>query len=284
MNAPIRKLAFPAAVLFTAFWCGIAAAQTSAPAEVIDELEGVGITENLNVQVPLELAFVDENGKDVTLSDYFNGQRPVILTLNYYNCPMLCTLQLNGMVEALKEINLEAGKQYEIVTISFHPGETPELAKAKKENYLTMFDRPAAAKGWHFLTGDQKNITKLTETVGFGYKWNPVREEYVHVAALMICTPKGKLSRYIYGVQMEPNTLRLTLLEAAEGKFGSTFDRILLYCYQYDPKEGSYALAAMNVMRAGGALTALILGATLAGFWLREYRRKKARAEQQPVE
>ncbi len=283
MNAPIQKLALLAALMLAAIPCGAAFAQAPTADADIDELEGVGITEHLNDQVPLDLTFVDEHGETVKLSKYFSGKRPVILTLNYYNCPMLCTLQINGMVEALKEINLDPGNQYEIVTVSVNPAETWELAKAKKENYLEMFERPSAAKGWHFLTGEQENITKLADAVGFGYKKNEQTGEFMHVAALMICTPKGKLSRYIYGVQMEPNTMRLSLLEAAEGKFGSTLDRILLYCYQYDPEEGSYALAAMNVMRAGGVLTALILGSVLAGFWLRERRRKNADA-QQPAE
>jgi protein SCO1/2 len=283
MNAPIQKLALLAALMLAAIPCGAAFAQAPTADADIDELEGVGITEHLNDQVPLDLTFVDEHGETVKLSKYFSGKRPVILTLNYYNCPMLCTLQINGMVEALKEINLDPGNQYEIVTVSVNPAETPELAKAKKENYLEMFERPSAAKGWHFLTGEQENITKLADAVGFGYKKNEQTGEFMHVAALMICTPKGKLSRYIYGVQMEPNTMRLSLLEAAEGKFGSTIDRIILYCYQYNPEEGSYALAAMNVMRAGGVLTALILGSVLAGFWLRERRRKNADA-QQPAE
>ena len=240
-----------------------------------DELEGVGVTEHLDTQVPLDLQFVDEDGRQVQLSDYFDGHQPVILTLNYYRCPMLCTLQLNGMIEGLRELNWTPGKQFRIVTVSIDPTETPSLAKAKKKTYLSEYERPSASAGWHFLTGKQKDITALAEAVGFGYRWNPKRKQWMHTAALFLCTPEGKLSRYLYGVQFDASTLKLSLVEASAGKIGSSLDQIILYCYQYDASEGRYGLAAMNVMRAGGGLTAALLGLTLATFWMREARRRR---------
>lgn len=239
------------------------------------ELEGVGITEHLDEQVPLELEFVDESGRTVRLGDYFDGHRPVILTLNYYRCPMLCTLQLNGLIDGLREMGWTPGEQFEIVTVSIDPAETPSLAKAKKQSYMSEYGRPSAASGWHFLTGKQKEITALAEAVGFGYRWNPDRNQWMHAAALFICTPDGKLSRYLYGVLYEANTLRLSLVEASAGKIGSSLDRIILYCYQYDASEGRYGLAALNVMRVGGGLTLLVLGMSLVPFWVREARRRR---------
>jgi protein SCO1 len=244
------------------------------------ELEGVGITEHLDAQIPLDLEFVDENRKPVKLGDYFVGRRPVILTLNYYRCPMLCTLQLNGMVEALKELPWTPGDEFEIVTVSFDPAETPALAKVKKQNYMKEYARPSAARGWHFLTGSKKSIKTLTETVGFGYKWNQDRGEWMHVAALFICTPDGRISRYLYGVMFEPNAVRLSLVEASDGKVGSTLDRFILYCYHYDAEAGTYSLAAFNIMRLGGVLTVAVLGTALTTFWVREARRKKSAARE----
>ncbi len=257
---------------------GLCAAQPSH--ELPPELEGVGVTEHLDAQIPLDLEFVDENGNKVKLDDYFNGNRPVILTLNYYRCPMLCTLQLNGMIEGLRGLNWTPGEQFEIVTVSIDPSETPSLAKLKKQSYMQEYARPSAAKGWHFLTGKKKNLNLLSDTVGFGFKWNEARKEWAHVAALFVCTPDGRVSRYLYGVMFDPTTIKLSLVEASEGKVGSTLDRFILYCYHYDAAEGKYGLAAMNVMRAGGTLTAVVLGVTLLTFWSREKKRRKIAATQ----
>jgi len=245
-------------------------------------LEGVGITEHRDAQIPPDLAFVDESGRKVTLADYFDGDRPVILTLNYYRCPMLCTLQLNGLIEALKELNWTPGEQFEIVTVSIDPVETPTLAKAKKQSYLSEYGRPAAAKGWHFLTGRQKEIRHLAAVCGFDYKWNEDRREWMHAAALFVCTPDGRLSRYLYGVQFEPQTLRLSLVEASSGKIGSPLDQIILYCLHYDAGAGRYSLAALNLMRAGGAVTVVLVGTLLAVFWRRESRRRRPPAGEEP--
>ena len=239
------------------------------------ELQGISITENLKAQVPLDLEFTDEQGRTVKLSAYFQGKRPVILTLVYYRCPMLCGLLLNGLTDALKEMEWTAGQQFDIVTVSIDPLETPTLAKLKKQNYLKEYGRPGAAAGWHFLTGREPNIRKLADTVGFGYRYDEETKQYAHAAGIFVCTPEGRLARYLYGVMYDPQTLRLSLLEASEGKVGSTLDRVLLYCFHYDPSRGQYSLAAMNVMRAGGVLVVIILAAILFVFWRRERRRRR---------
>ncbi|MCG3195843.1 MAG: SCO family protein [Candidatus Omnitrophica bacterium] len=237
------------------------------------QLEGVTITEHLNAKIPLELEFKDENGKTIRLGDYFKPGRPVLLTLNYYGCPMLCGLQLNGLLDAMRELDWLPGKEFEVVTVSFDPGETPILAKNKKQNYIREYGRPEAAPGWHFLTGREKEIRALTEAVGFGYRYDEENDEYQHAAALFILTPQGVLSRYLYGVMYEPGTLRLSLVEAGQGKIGSAMDQIILFCFHYDAAEGRYAFAALNVMRVTALLTALILAAVMLKFWRRELAR-----------
>ncbi len=241
------------------------------------ELEGVGIDERLDAQVPLDLEFVDHTGKAVRLRDYFDGQRPVILTLNYYKCPMLCGLMLNGLLDALRALDWTAGEQFQVLTVSFDPLETHQLAAIKRQNYLTGYERPAAARGWHFLTGRKPSIDRLLDATGYRIRWSEPRQEWMHLAAVILCTPDGRVSRYLYGVLFEPRTFRLSLVEASEGKIGSTMDRILLFCFHYEG--GEYALAAMNVARAGGLLTLLAVGALLGALWRRERRRAKVRIE-----
>jgi len=238
-------------------------------------LEEVGVTEHLDAKLPLDLEFRDENGRPVRLGDYFDGDRPVILTLNYYKCPMLCGLMLNGVVDGLEAMDWSPGDEFEIVTVSINPLETPELATAKKQNYLKRLDRPSVAKGWHFLTGRELEIKRLAETVGFGYTYDPETQEYAHAAAIMVCTPDGRVARYLYGIEYPAKRLKFALLEAAEGAIGSTLDQLILYCYHYDPTNRRYSPVAMNIMRVGGGATALILGMALGLFWVREWRRKK---------
>jgi protein SCO1/2 len=245
-------------------------------------LQDVGVTEHLDAVLPLDLGFVDENGKAVTLRQYFGGDRPVLLTLNYYRCPMLCTLQLNGLVEGLANMPWTPGDQFEIVTVSIDPKETPQLARLKKQNYMADYGRPQAAPGWHFLTSPQEqSVARLAEAVGFRYAYDAETDQYAHAAAAMVCTPDGRMSRYLYGIEYHPQTLKLSLLEAGEGKIGSTFDQMLLFCYHYDAGRGRYAPAAMNIMRAGGAVTVMVLGAVLLTYWLRESRRRRAAAVQE---
>lgn len=244
----------------------------------VDELEGVGIEEHLDAKLPLDAQFKDENGKTVRLGDYFDGQRPVLLSLIYFNCPMLCSLVVNGMVDGLKELDWNAGREFTLLTVSFNPLETPALAKLKQQNYLKYYGRPEAAGGWHFLTGDAEAIMRLTQTVGFSYKWNEQRQEYAHAAAIYAVSPQGHLTRYLYGVQFAPQDLKLALLEASEGRLGNTLDRVLLYCFHYDAQSGKYAPAAMNIMRLGGALTVTVLALVLGALWGNERRKRKHHA------
>lgn len=249
-----------------------AAAQRKEPLPT--DLEGVGITEHLGAKLPLDLEFRDEDGATVRLGRYFNGQRPVILTLGYYRCPMLCTLVLNSLVDGLKDLPWTPGREFEIVTVSIDPTETPTLAKLKKQNYLEEYARPGAAVGWHFLTGREENIRKLADTVGFRYRYIEERSQYAHAAAIFVVTPDGRMAKVLYGVVYQPKTVRLALTEAGEGKIGTTADQLLLYCFHYDAQEGRYVLAATNLMRFGGATTALVVGLWLAASWRRGAHKK----------
>jgi len=236
-----------------------------------DVLEGVGVTEHPNAQVPLDLEFVESDGKKVRLGDFFDGTRPVILTLNYSNCPKLCSVQLNGLVAAMKKMPWNLGEEYRIVTISIDPLETSDRARLTKQKYVQLYGRPGSGEGWHFLVGREENIKKVADTVGFGYRY--VDKQYVHAAVLFISTPQGRASRYIYRVEYDPQTLRLSLYEAGQGLVGSSMDQVLLYCFHYDPASGRYGPAAQNLMRVGGVLTVLIFGSMLSVYWLREKRR-----------
>lgn len=241
------------------------------------DLEQVGIDEHLDATLPLDLEFTDHTGKQVRLRDYFDGEHPVILTLNYFKCQMLCTLQLNELVDALKPLDWIAGDQFEIVTVSFNFEEGPALAALKRQSYLDFYGKPEAADGWHFLTspGNQKNIDALLKATGFRVKYIEETGEFSHAAALILCTPDGRISRYLYAFPYPPKTVRLSLVEASEGKIGSTVDRILLFCYHYDG-EGGYSLAAMNVVRAGGVLSLILVGGLLLILWRYDVRRRKA--------
>jgi protein SCO1 len=241
-------------------------------------LEGVNVIEHLDAQLPLDLAFSDTRGQRVTLRDYVTGQKPVIFTLNYSDCPMLCSLQLSGMVNALKAIDWTAGDEFDIVTVSLNPAEGPEQALRTQERYVGSYGRPDAARGWHFLTGSEANIQALAHSLGIEYGYNEKRKEYIHPAVLAIATPSGHIARYLYGIEYSPKTLRLSLIEASQGKIGTSVDRIILFCFHYDETEGRYAPMAMNIMRLGGGLTALGLGGFLSAFWLRQWRRRPGRA------
>lgn len=235
------------------------------------ELEGVGIEERLGETVDLGLTFIGEDGHPVALREFFGKGRPVILNLVYYSCPMLCTLVLNGQTSTMREIPWTPGEEYEVVTISIDPTETFALAQQKKAAYLASYERPAP--GWHFLTDHQGNVEKLARQVGFRYRYIEDREEYAHAAAIMILTEDGTVSRYLYGVRFSARDVRLALTEASDGKVGSTIDRVLLFCYHYDPAAKSYVPAATNIMRIGGVLIVLILGGALGMLWRRERQR-----------
>lgn len=249
-----------------------AVAQRGSAAE---EIQDITIIEQLDGQLPLDLKFHDSNGRAIRLGDLFETGRPVILTMNYYRCPMLCGLMLNGMVDALKEVDLEPGEDYQIVTISFDPLEKPALAKAKKENYVAYFGRPEAAMGWKFLTGDRDAIHALTKATGFRYRWVESKKEWAHPSALIICTPEGHISRYLGGVYFEPDTVRLTLIEASNNRIGSLFDQVFLSCFHYTPSDGKYTANVWAIMRLGGATSVVLLGLMLTAFWRLELRRRR---------
>ncbi len=240
------------------------------------ELEGVRIVEHLDARLPLDAEFVAHDGRTIKLGDLFDGKRPVILTLNYFKCPMLCGLMLNSLNQTLRQMEWTVGEQFQVITVSFDPLETHQLAALKRQNYLAEYGRAAAAGGWHFLTGRQAAIDRLLSTTGFGIRWSEEKREWMHVAALIICTPDGRISRYLVDLVYDPQTVRLSLVEAGEGKIGSPLDHILLFCYHYDGE--GYSLAAMNLVRAGGGLTLVAVGALLSVLWRRERRRKASPA------
>jgi protein SCO1/2 len=244
-----------------------------------EELEDIGVVEHLEAQVPLDITFRDEYGKDVKLGNYFQGNKPVLLTLVYFRCPMLCNLILNGVIESLQQMEMTPGKEFELVTISFDPLETHTLAQHKKQNYIKEYGKPEAASGWHFLTGRESNIRKVADAIGFKYKYNEKTEEFMHTSSIFILTPEGKVSRYLYGIVYHPQTLRLSLVEASQGKIGSPMDQLLLYCYHYDPSTGSYAPVAMNIMRAGSMVVLITLAAFISVLWRRESIMKRFRGE-----
>jgi protein SCO1 len=219
----------------------------------------VGIDQKLNQQIPLDIPFRDENGNTVALREFF-GQRPVILSLVYYECPMLCTTSLNGLDQSLKEMKLDLGKDYDVVTVSFDPTEQPSLAAAKKAVYVGLYGRPGAAEAWHFLTGDQDSIERLTAAVGFRYHYDNNIKQFIHATGIVVLTPQGKVARYFYGIQYPAGSLRLGLVEASQGKIGNPVDAILLYCCEYDPQTGKYSLIISRALVIGAAVTVLSLG------------------------
>ncbi|MEW6051537.1 MAG: SCO family protein [Candidatus Zixiibacteriota bacterium] len=234
------------------------------------EFAGVGIEEHLGEKLPLDLAFTDDHGRPVTLQEFLGQGKPVVLNMVYYQCPMLCNLVLNGVTNAVKQIGWIPGEQFRMVAISINPRETYDLAAAKKLSYLTELSRPEAEAGWSFLVGTEANSKALAESLGFHYRYDSESKEFVHTAATFILTPDGTISRYLYGIEYNPRDLKLALLEASEGKTGSTLDRLILYCYHYDPQAKGYVLFAENVMKVGGGLTALLLGLALFILWRRE--------------
>jgi protein SCO1 len=235
-------------------------------------LSKVGIEQNLNAQIPPDLMFRDETGKSVRIGDFF-GRKPILFSLVYFDCPALCTEVLNGELRTMKAISLDLGRDFEAITVSFEPKDTAALAKAKRDVYLGQYDRPGAAENWHFLTGDQPSIDALTKAVGFQYTYDSSIHQYAHAAAILVLTPEGRIDRYYYGVVYPARDVRLGLVEASEGKIGTLTDHALLYCYQYDPMTGRYGFLVMNVLRAAGGLTVLVLAIFMIVMFLRERKR-----------
>jgi len=241
-------------------------------------LDQIGIDQRLDEQVPLDLTFRNEQGKEIRLGDYFS-EKPVILVLVYYECPMLCTEVLNGVLRSLRALSFTAGQEFDVVTVSFDPEETPTLALTKKRLYLERYNRAGAADGWHFLTGSEESIRRLTEAVGFRYVYVPARDQFAHASGIMVLTPQGKLSRYFYGVEFPTRDLRLGLVEAAANRIGSAVDQVLLLCFHYDPTTGKYGFVIMNAIRFAALLTVLGLGMFMVPGFLRD--RKKTRLARQ---
>jgi protein SCO1/2 len=225
-------------------------------------LRGIEIEQRLNSQIPLDLAFRDETGRAVRLHDYF-GSRPVVLALVYYNCPMLCTQVLNGLTSALGVVSLDAGRDFDVVAVSFDERERPADAAAKKVAYVSRYHRPEGDRGWHFLTGDKSSIAALAAAVGFRFRYDGDRDQFAHASAIYVLTPDGRLSRYFYGIEYPPRDLRLGLIEASEGRIGTPVDRVLLYCFHYDPKTGKYGAVVINIVRLAGGATVLALAAAI---------------------
>jgi protein SCO1/2 len=270
-----RTPALAAALLFAAAAAG---AQTQPAAGLPRALRDVAFEQRLGEALPLDVALRDEAGKSVRLGDYF-GRRPVVLSLVYYECPMLCTLTLNGLVSALGVVTLEPGREFELVTVSFDPRDTPEKAAARKQAYLSRYRKPGAAAAWHFLSAAPDAIARITDAVGFRYAWDEETRQFAHPAGVLVATPDGRIARYLYGIEYAPKDLRLALVEASAGTVGRPVDRLLLFCYQYDPATGGYGVAIMRVVRLGGILTVL----ALAGFIAVMLRRERALARAAPA-
>jgi protein SCO1 len=279
----VKRFQITMAVTLLALTATFAAAQApssfqdkaTGPASQVNpaDLSNVGIDQRLNQQVPLDLEFKDETGKTVKLGDYFQSGRPVILNLVYYTCPMLCGEELAGEASALSMLKFTPGNEYEVVTVSFNPDDTPKDAAEKKQMYIARMDEHLEHKtngdGWHFLTGQQPQIKQLADAVGFRYHRDPRTGQFIHAAGIMLVTPKGKLAQYYYGVEFSPKDIRLGLIEASHDKIGTVVDQVVLYCYHYDPSTGRYGAVVANIMRLAGAATMLILG----GFLIVMFRR-----------
>ena len=228
-------------------------------------LQNVGIEQHLDAQIPPDLAFIDDTGRPVKLGDYF-GKKPLVLNLVYYNCTMLCGEALAGLSASMKMIKFDVGNQFDVITVSFNPKETFDVAAAKKQEYLKRYGRANAGNGWHFLTGPADSINALTKAVGFQYQYDASRNQYAHATAIMVLTPQGRISRYFYGVDFPPKDLRMGLVEASQGKIGNAVDQVLLYCYHYDPAAGKYGAVVSNMLKIGAAITILVLGAMILIF------------------
>jgi len=274
-------LALPRAALLLAaslWFPAQAPAQGYDPILARDPTREVGLDQRLGEMLPLDLVFRDGTGAEVRLGDYF-GHGPVVLALVYYECPMLCTLVLNGAVRTLRGVPLDAGEDFEVVVVSIDPGETPELAAAKQAEYVKAYDRPGGEDGWHLLVGDEPQIQELARAIGYRYVYDEASGEYAHAGGMLVATSEGELSHYFYGVEFVPRDVRLALVESGDGKIGTLVDQVLMLCMHYDPTTGKYGLAIMNSLRALGALT---VGA-IAVFVLSMLRRERRLASSQPT-
>jgi len=238
------------------------------PAGILTEM---GVDQKLDSQLPMDAVLRDEEGRAVPLKEYFQGT-PVILSFVYFECPMLCTMTLNGLVHSLKPLSFNVGKEFEVISISIDPSETPSLAAQKKQSYIKEYGRSGASLGWHFLTGDQESIRRITDAAGYRYKWDEHTKQWAHVSAIVIATPDGRVSQYLHGIEFASRDVRLSLVKASEYKIGTIVDRALLYCYHYDPTTGKYGFVIMNTVRLAGLATVFALAAFIVVSVRRERR------------
>jgi protein SCO1/2 len=238
--------------------------------ELPKELQGVGVEEHLGQALDLDMQFTDEDGRSVPLRSFFSQPKPVLMAMVYYTCPSLCNYHLNGLTEAMKQLKWTTGKDFELVAVSMNHRETPELAAKKKHNYLEAYGRHQGDRGWHFLVGSEDNVKKLAAQLGFKFYWMEDKKQYAHASVAYVVTPEGKISRYLHGIQVDPQTLKMSLLEASNGKIGSVIEHALMFCFQFDPVKNKYTLYAWNIMRIGGILMVLLLGILLIPVWWRE--------------
>ena len=247
---------------------GVRPDPTMPSSQVPTALSKVSFEQRLNEQLPLDLEFKDESGRTVKLGEFY-GRKPVVLAFVYYECPMLCTQVLNGLESSLRVLDESIGKEFDVMTVSFDPKETPILAAGKKKAYLERYKRPEAEQGWHFLTGDQASIDALTKAAGFNYSWDEATHQFAHASGIVVTTPSGKVARYFFGIEYSPRDVKFALIESSNEKIGTLADRLLLYCYHYDPTTGNYGFVAMRAVRIGGAVTIL----ALVGFMFVSLRR-----------
>ncbi len=266
---------FASLILILAGAAGTESANAQVVRDSVPELMKIDIIEHLGDKLPLDLQFIDDRGRTVTLRDYFGKDKPVLLTLGYYECPMLCNLVFNGVSDGIKQLKWMPGEKYEIISVSIDSTETFELAAAKKTNYIKAMEMPGAENGWHFLVGNQSQAKILAESIGFEYYYVPERDEFAHAAAAYLISPDGVITRYLYGIQFTGRDLKLGLLEASDGKIGTTLDRIILYCFHYDSEANSYVLMARNVMKLGGLVSVVFLGLIVGTLWIKDRNKMK---------
>jgi protein SCO1/2 len=292
-----RRLAAPSVIFVllvsTPFVSSVSAQMNTAPAAagyraepgqpsaaMPSPLREVGFDQNLNQHVPLDTAFRDESGRTVALGDYF-GKRPVVLVFAYYECPMLCTQVVNGLASAVGVLSLRPGRDFEFISVSFNPRDTPQAAAEKKAQFLERYKKDGAAAASHFLTGDEPSIARLTKAAGFRYVWDAQTSQYAHPSGVIVLTPDGRLARYLFGIEYSPRDLRFAVVEASDGRVGNPADALLLYCYHYDPMTGRYGLVIMQAMRLAGIITVVGLGAFIM-LMLRNEKRRAARSAAGP--
>jgi len=276
MTLPAFKFGFAAVSVLMLASTVLAQIVTEPPAERLPpQLGKVGIEQRLNQQVPLDLSFHDESGNLVHLRDYFHSGRPVVLSLVYYRCQILCSQVLSSLAGALRYVKFDAGRDFDVLTVSFDPGETPAMAAEAKAKYLPIYGHPGAANGWHFLTGDEASIHGLSDAVGFHYHWDKGSNQFAHATGIMLLTPDGRVSQYYYGAKYFPSDLRLGLIQSSQNRIGTIADQIVLYCYHYDPRIGRYGAIVTRIIQVSGGFTLLVFGSILCFLFLTDPNRKK---------